>query len=160
MRIPKFIFNFHCYFFINMVQRQRDGAWLPWLRRLVLIIWKQYHSLKLRPIWCLTSYKVITWGDTTFEGVNGFHSNMACFEAPFKGFLTNVKLFKNSIGNMFKSALKGHRKSNFANFEGLLLGDLWLRRYNTMQFIMFWPKLLDGIGHDPKRLNRLKWLPC
>jgi len=55
----------------------------------------------------------------TFEGVNGFNSNMACFEAPFKGFPSNLNLFKNSVGNMFIWALKYHKKANFTNFEGL-----------------------------------------
>jgi len=54
----------------------------------------------------------------TFEGVKGFHSNVACFEATFNGFLPNVKLFENPIGNMFELALKDHKKSNFTNFEG------------------------------------------
>jgi len=55
----------------------------------------------------------------TFEGVNGFNSNMACFEAQFKGFPSNLKLFKNSVVNKFVWALKEHKKANFTNFEGL-----------------------------------------
>jgi len=31
------------------------------------------------------------------------------------------------------------------------------KTFSTVQFFMLWPKVLDGIGHDPKRLNHLKW---
>jgi len=55
----------------------------------------------------------------TFESMNGFHSNIAGFEALFKGFLSNVKLFKNSVGNMVIRALKHRKKAYFTNFEGL-----------------------------------------
>jgi len=37
---------------------------------------------------------MLSWIGITIECVNGFHSNMGCFEAPFKGSLLNVKLFK------------------------------------------------------------------
>jgi len=69
-------------------------------------------------------YSVAHRWNITFEGVNGFHLNMACFETPFKGFVSNVKLFKNSIGHLLKSAFKNHIESNFTNEKGLQLGDL------------------------------------
>ena len=60
------------------------------------------------------------------EGVNGFHSNIICFEAPFDGFPSNLKLLKNSIGNMLKSIQMGLQRSQkveFYKLEILSLGD-------------------------------------
>jgi hypothetical protein len=53
-----------------------------------------------------------------FEGIDIFSSYIASFEALFKSFTQNTKLFRDFIWNMFK-APGGHKKLNFTKFKGL-----------------------------------------